>query len=118
MCVEVQKKCDLNRLENSALEAALDARAAEGAGMADDLATLWADLAIVTGERDFVRHSYDAKLLENAALEITLSAKEQEAANLTDELSAERTELIQAPHVPACVDYTTICFSSFPSILQ
>lgn len=92
VCAEVQKKCDLNRLENGALVAALDARAREGAGMSDDMATLCADLAIVTGERDFIRHSYDAKLLENAALEITLSAKEQEAANLTDELSSQRME--------------------------
>ena len=92
VCVEVQKKCDLNRLENGALEAALEARAREVAAMSDDLATLSADLAIMTGERDFVRHSYDAKLLENAALEITLSAKEQQVADLTNELSAEHTK--------------------------
>ena len=95
VCVEVQKKCDLNQLENGALEAALEARAREAADMSDDLATLCADLAIVTGERDFVRHSYDTKLLENAALEITLSAKEQEVADLTHELSAERAKRAQ-----------------------
>jgi hypothetical protein len=90
VCVEVQKKCDLNQLENTALEAALSARAKEGACMSDDIATLWADLAIVMAERDYARHSYDAKLLENTALEITLSAKEQEAASLSEELTAER----------------------------